>query len=94
MNGAAAARFYTGLPRGFVSPISVVNGIRQRRYESLAANFFRAIMPAAICMVAPIAQARQIRSAVAACAVSSRPMLATEMTAAIAARHVRAALNS
>jgi len=47
--------------------------------------------PAAICRVVPIAQLREMRRAVLACAVSSRTMLETDITAATAARKVPAA---
>ena len=52
------------------------------------------MIPAAICMVAPIAQQRLISTAVPACAVSSSTILKTDTTAAVAARKVPAALSS
>ena len=58
----------------------VFAGFLAEHYDPLAVfAFFRAMMPAAICSVAPIAQARKIRIAEIGCAISSRTMLETEI---------------
>src|SRR4029077_15032345 len=61
---------------------------------SEASALIRATIPAAICMVAPIAQLTEIRIAALAGAVSSSTMLETETKAATEARKVPAALIS
>ena len=55
------------------------------------ANFIRAMTPAAICMVAPIAQLKHMMPAVLASTVSPRTILEMDTTAATAVRKMPAA---